>query len=153
MQTDEQKAKARKYALWKKYRWTPEMYDALFELQGGVCYICKREPKNISLAVDHEHFKISTQKINKNWHGMAVFNDKSCTPLIHNKIKSKLIEQIKDVALPISVRGLLCTGHRGCNKSLGRVDNIPFLRKAQEYLENPPAKEILDKFKSSVILS
>jgi len=32
-------------------------------------------------------------------------------------------------------RGLLCGGRMGCNRRLGRVDNVAWLRKAVEYLE------------------
>lgn len=30
-------------------------YDALFRYQGGRCYICRRQPKTLRLAVDHDH--------------------------------------------------------------------------------------------------
>lgn len=43
-----------------------------------------------------------------------------------------------------SVRGLLCGGrHFGCNRRLGRVDNVDWLRNALNYLLDPPAQKIL----------
>jgi len=43
-----------------------------------------------------------------------------------------------------TVRGLLCGGAwQGCNKILGHVDDIRWLRKAVEYVENPPARQVL----------
>ncbi|MBX6360071.1 MAG: endonuclease VII domain-containing protein [Acidobacterium ailaaui] len=53
--------KARKDAawarhLWKTYHITPEQYDALYEAQGGRCYICQRASgRTKRLAVDHDH--------------------------------------------------------------------------------------------------
>lgn len=38
----------------KVYGLTPAEYDALFKLQGGRCYICRRQTKK-RLAVDHNH--------------------------------------------------------------------------------------------------
>lgn len=43
-----------------------------------------------------------------------------------------------------SVRGLLCGGrHYGCNRRLGRVDNVFWLQNMVEYLKNPPAQQVL----------
>ncbi len=39
----------------KVYGITPVEYDALMELQGGLCYICRRAPISKRLAVDHDH--------------------------------------------------------------------------------------------------
>lgn len=39
----------------RQYGLTPDQYDALFTQQGGVCAICKAEPKTKKLAVDHDH--------------------------------------------------------------------------------------------------
>ena len=39
-----------------RYGLTPEQYWALYEAQGGVCYICERATgKTKRLAVDHSH--------------------------------------------------------------------------------------------------
>lgn len=37
------------------YGITSEDYDRLFEAQGGRCYICRRKPRELRLAVDHDH--------------------------------------------------------------------------------------------------
>lgn len=43
-----------------------------------------------------------------------------------------------------SVRGLLCGGRwHGCNRKLGRIDNLKWLGRVIEYLKNPPAQRIL----------
>lgn len=39
----------------KVYGITAAEYDALMELQGGLCYICRRAPVSKRLAVDHDH--------------------------------------------------------------------------------------------------
>lgn len=39
----------------KVYGITAVEYDALMELQGGLCYICRRAPISKRLAVDHDH--------------------------------------------------------------------------------------------------
>ena len=53
---------------------------------------------------------------------------------------------LREDALPLSVRGLLCPGRHGkaghgcCNRLLGRVDNPEWLLKAHNYVIDPPAK-------------
>lgn len=37
------------------YGLTPEQYQALFDWQGGRCYICRRQSRSKRLAVDHDH--------------------------------------------------------------------------------------------------
>lgn len=44
-----------------------------------------------------------------------------------------------------SVRGLLCGGRwAGCNRKIGRIDNIEWLKNVINYLENPPAVKYLN---------
>jgi hypothetical protein len=45
----------RRSALKTKFGITPEQYDEMLDLQGGVCYICRRPPGAKRLAVDHDH--------------------------------------------------------------------------------------------------
>lgn len=56
---DRKKATARaSHARWilKTYGLTIEQYEALYEAQGGVCYICQRATGKVRrLAVDHDH--------------------------------------------------------------------------------------------------
>lgn len=52
----ENKLKEREGYLRRKYGITLEEYSALFEAQGGLCALCRREPtEGISLHVDHDH--------------------------------------------------------------------------------------------------
>lgn len=145
-QTPQERAKAKR--LWKAYRWTWGMYWALGTKQGWACGICGRIAKNMPLNVDHEHFRVQIQRVGKLWHGNAVFKDGSCTPLLASPKKVILVAAIREVALPLSVRGLLCPGRHGkaghgcCNRLLGRVDNPDWLEKARNYLLNPPAKDL-----------
>lgn len=39
----------------KVYGLTGEEYDELLRFQGGRCYICRRAPRTLRLAVDHDH--------------------------------------------------------------------------------------------------
>lgn len=39
----------------RTYGITSEEYDALMELQGGRCYVCRQKPRRLRLAVDHDH--------------------------------------------------------------------------------------------------
>lgn len=158
MTTEEKRLKERGKRLWKNYRWTNEMYDELFRLQNGKCAICGKLPKKAPLNVDHIHFKIITTRISeqlcdslqicRTWSavtviGYQIFKDNGHT-------KKEAVENLKNRALPYSVRGLLCPGRHGkaghgcCNRLIGRIDNIPWLNQVVRYLENPPAKKILD---------
>lgn len=43
-----------------------------------------------------------------------------------------------------SVRGLLCGGrYAGCNRRLGRIDNLQWVRNILAYLADPPAQRVL----------
>jgi hypothetical protein len=59
------------------------------------------------------------------------------------------IQQARQVALPRSVRGLLCpgkfgrVGHSSCNWLLGGIDHPAWLAKVLAYLKNPPARKII----------
>jgi hypothetical protein len=39
----------------EKFGITPEEYQRILDVQGGVCFICRRRPKKKRLAVDHDH--------------------------------------------------------------------------------------------------
>jgi recombination endonuclease VII len=42
--------------IYERYGMTKEHYEALYEAQGGLCYICKRATgRRRKLAVDHDH--------------------------------------------------------------------------------------------------
>ena len=53
----------RRRNLKKNYGITVEEYDALLEKQGGVCAICKRPPKKVRLAVDHDHGQTGRESV------------------------------------------------------------------------------------------
>ncbi len=41
----------------KKYGLSEEEWRAILERQGGVCFVCKKEPNKGRLCIDHEHVK------------------------------------------------------------------------------------------------
>ena len=51
----EERAKDSRRRNLSKYNMRPEEYDAMLEVQSGVCLICGRPPKKIRLHVDHDH--------------------------------------------------------------------------------------------------
>lgn len=102
---------ARRARLKKVHHMTLEQYDALYEFQGGKCYLCQwATGKSKSLAVDHDHKRAAEM----------------CD---HDPDKESCIN---------CWRGLLCMT---CNKLFGRArDAIAFFRRGIEYLTNPPAR-------------
>lgn len=49
------KKERKDYDLLRKYGITINEYERILVAQKGVCWICGREPKNVSLSVDHKH--------------------------------------------------------------------------------------------------
>lgn len=103
----------------KKYGITLPEYEVLLAIQGGVCWICERPPKEGTkdgrrvLHVDHRHVK----------------NDKKQGPRSTRK----------------RIRGLLCWR---CNASLQKFrDNPVLMRKAADYVEQEPAQDYLKEIK------
>ena len=131
------------------------MYNALGELQGWVCGACGKPPKDggMNLVIDHYHFKIHVQRTQNAQKGGWLAGCPDLSPQIcWGKTKTEAIARAKDHLLPLSVRGLLCpgrhgkAGHGACNRLMGRVDNVEWLKKVVHYLENPPAKKVLTKY-------
>jgi len=154
-ETAAKKLRERGKRLWDNYRWTNEMYADLFDLQGGKCAGCGREPLNAPLQVDHEHFRVVLTRIvgHKGWVASVTLKDGQ-TFVGTGPTKALADACVRNAALPCSVRGLLCPGRqRGCNRLLGRVDDIQLLKSFVHYLENPPAKIVLDRFKATVVKS
>lgn len=150
--TPQEKAKDKR--LWKTYRWTLTMYNALGDLQGWKCAGCGREFKDRQGNLDHEHLKVETYRIitdypfpEKKWQAAVKFSD-GRTYCGYGKTKVEAISDVKEKALPASVRGLLCPGRHGraghgcCNRLLGRVDCIWWLEAMVRYLKDPPARKI-----------
>lgn len=159
------KLRERGKRLWQNYRWTNEMYDALLAEQGGVCAACGQPPKDggMKLVVDHYHFKIQAFRNvsyfpdpERKWEAEAFFPNGIWIREM-GKTKEEAVDKVREKALPVSVRGLLCpgrhgkAGHGSCNRLIGRIDNVEWLRKVIHYLENPPAKKILDKMVADVV--
>ena len=140
--TPQERAKAKR--LYKAYRWTWAMYQALGIKQGWRCGICGRSAKNAPLNVDHEHFKVQAARNpdpDLKWQVWTVVDNIRHTVFAKTKVAG--VAAVREWALPRSVRGLLCPGrHTGCNRLLGRVDNPDWLEKARNYLLNPPAKDL-----------
>lgn len=150
--TPQEKAKDKR--LWKTYRWTLALYNALGDLQEWKCAGCGRMFKDRQANLDHEHFKIDAHRIISDypdpgvkWEALVIFSDGR----IHRgwgPTKAKAIEKVRESALPASVRGLLCPGRHGkaghgcCNRLLGRVDCIWWLEAMVRYLKDPPARKI-----------
>jgi hypothetical protein len=97
------------------YGISAEEFDDLFEFQGGKCAICKKD--------------LGVYKT-----GEPGFGKGTRIEVDHDHKKKKRA----------SVRGLLCGGRwAGCNRRLGRIDNIEWLKSVVAYLENPPAQQII----------
>lgn len=157
-QTPQEWAKAKR--LWKAYRWTWAMYQALGAKQGWKCAICgRRADGGVSggldrLNLDHRHFTVRVYRNSPEqiadgipkW--VALVEDFDPVISACRGTKQAAIAAVKELALPCSVRGLLCPGRHGkaghgcCNRLLGRVDNPDWLEKARNYLLNPPAKDL-----------
>ena len=149
--TDEQRAQDKAKRLLKNYGWSAEMVEKLSAKQGHRCGICGRPASDFKygLNVDHAHFVIEAKRTElnevfpKGWLAVARFKDERVMPWLWGKTKAAAISAARSFALPLSVRGLLCPGRHGpkcCNRLLGRVDNIPWLENALNYLKNPPAQ-------------
>jgi hypothetical protein len=150
--TPQEKAKDRR--LIKNYRWTLAMFNALGDYQDWKCAGCGREftsPPN----VDHQHFKVlaargpefSIDGFERGW--VATVDEFGVSAWGATRTAATALA--RERALPLSVRGLLCAGRHCragqgcCNRLLGRVDNIPWLKSMIRYLEDPPARKILQE--------
>ena len=168
MTNEEKKLRDRDKRLRATYGITLEQYNQILEAQDGKCATCGRPATafSVSLAVDHEHFKVVSARCTPENHylGQADGDEVSkeyqtgwiaVAKLSHEilpwrwaKTKDKVIELAKNEAMPYSVRGLLCPGRHGpagtcCNRNMGRIDNPVWLRSVLRYLEDPPARKVL----------
>ena len=136
------KERAKDQRLRKLYRWTLEMYNRLGEIQGWRCAACGRSAKNMPLNLDHHHFKIEAHRSEEgNWYAFTRTNGIYVDAIA--RTKTEAVGVVRERALPLSVRGLLCPGrYAGCNRKLGRIDDPKWLRSVLSYLENPPAKQV-----------
>lgn len=113
-QTASARRRNRDRRLRETYGISADEYDALLKAQGGVCGICGGERKG-SLDVDHDH-----------------------------KLANALASEGYPAAEAVrrSVRGLLCRQDNRRVLAAAR-DNPERLRRAADYLEHPPARELL----------
>ena len=134
-----------KYLL-RHYGITLAERDAIVEIEERECPACGRAlTDDVRIEVDHEHFKTTAVNISKKaWLATSEFRGRllaecfGCTKVLAMKM-------CRQVALRASIRGVLCGGrHAGCNRRLGRVDKPVWLRRVADYLENPPARKVLD---------
>ena len=101
------------------------------------------EAKTMPLNVDHYHFQIFARRMRigldyrtsykwyaSTWEGRSI--DRGV-----GRTKIEAMAKVRERALPLSVRGLLCAGrYAGCNRKLGRIDQIPWLENMLRYLED-----------------
>lgn len=130
-----------------KYGITLAERAAMVKEQHGLCPACGRAlDENCRIEVDHFHFKVDTRRSNSpegGWVAVAVIPG-TPLPLVWEKTKEKAIKLAKHHGKRASVRGVLCGGrYAGCNRKLGMVDRVPWLKNVTAYLENPPAKKVL----------
>ena len=93
--------------------------------------------------IDHFHFKVQygASRTAIGTHGQ--FDGKRFDAV--QRTQKDAIALVKRRATPHSIRGLLCPGrYTGCNRLMGRIDKPEWLRNVLHYLENPPAKKVLD---------
>jgi len=151
MNSEQAKQRAKAKRLQDNYRITTEIRTQIADVQERKCGVCGRPESdfNTPLNVDHFHFKIHSHRnppsaTSYKW--TAWTEIESIIYEAHAPTKARAIADLKDLALPKSIRGLLCPGrHFGCNRLIGRVDRIPFLEKVISYLKNPPAHKIIPR--------
>lgn len=132
----------------KRYRKTYDIdldtYNAIGEDQGWRCGACGKHQSEfaVSLNVDHEHYKIILIKGDGGWWANTTVRGQSLYKW--GKTQAEARRSLNAVALRLSVRGLLCPGrYRGCNRLMGRVDDIERLEGFLKYLKNPPAYKFI----------
>lgn len=149
------KERERDKRLRKKYHWSLARRNQLSDKQERKCALCGR-PENPEhpLNLDHFHYKVTVVRLeipfgSLRWEASTVLPAglESDMPFhIHRcgKTKAEAIRRLHEIAKPMSVRGLLCPGRRGCNRKIAWVDNVEFLERTLAYVKNPPART-LDK--------
>jgi hypothetical protein len=108
------RASAHSLRVLRDYNLAPGEYDALYEAQGGMCYTCGPWTGNRGLSKK-----------------LSVDHDHSCCP--------------KPPTCGKCTRGLICSR---CNSLIGEVGDsaghaIDRLKRYIDYLQNPPAQELL----------
>ena len=105
-------------SLFREYGITLKEYEDLWKYQNGKCAICGKDIALFPKGTPGWHEQLRTE-----------------TDHDHDK-------KYKDNK-KASVRGLLCGGQwNGCNRLIGGIDDINWLRSVVKYLENPPAQAL-----------
>lgn len=131
----------------KAYRITLDTYNKIGDAQHWRCGVCGRHQSEftVSMNVDHEHFKIVLERDpNGGWMARTHLRFRNADLVEWGKTQSAAKENLKDMALPLSIRGLLCPGrYTGCNRLMGRIDDPVWLENVLAYLKNLPAHAII----------
>jgi hypothetical protein len=149
MDISEKKQRDRDKRLQKTYRITLETRQKIAAAQNYRCGVCGRHEDEftVPLQVDHKHFKVQTQRSRHSslkWTAYTELDGR--THYAYADTQKAAIVRLKDVVLPLSVRGLACPGkYSGCNRLMGRIDKIEWLEKVLNYLRNPPAHKVIDR--------
>lgn len=131
--------------LLRQYGITLAEREAIVAEQGGKCAACGRVfDGTVRMEVDHEHFKVSAEKIGKKaWMATATLSD-GRTAEFWGQTKAFAVKRARKSTLRFSVRGVLCGGrYAGCNRKMGRIDKIPWLQAVTIYLQDPPARRVI----------
>ena len=119
----------------KKYGITPDIYKQMLDKSNNTCYICGYTPKDggRALSIDHDHaiesLKVRSVKESSGWWAWV---EEIPLDRINGKTKSKAIQEMKQVLLRQSVRGLVCWK---CNSGLKWFrDNSSNLESAALYI-------------------
>lgn len=112
------KACVKHKSLLREYGITLEEFESLWRFQNGRCALCGETISLYSKGAPGWHFEERRPEVDHD----------------HD-------DNIKDKKA--SVRGILCGGQwAGCNRKLGKIDNLPWLKAVIAYLENPPAQQL-----------
>ena len=121
------KACVKHKSLIRNYGISLSEYLALWEYQEGKCAVCKR---TLEKGIGVPGFGSHTEKLGR--------------PEIDHEHGHKEVSKS-------SVRGILCGGRwAGCNRKLGRIDNLEWLLSVVSYLQHPPAKAFFKEPKEEV---
>jgi hypothetical protein len=114
------------------------------------CRACIREKRLITL------YGITSEEYQKLWNlqeGKCAICETTLQPLNEigkpgwgNGVRVEVDHDHDEGLTPRqAVRGLLCGGRwKGCNRRLGKIDNLQWLKKVIEYLEKPPAQILIN---------